>query len=189
MTTTYKSKVPTVMGVLSLIFGALGVCYNFGSAVWTWLFGGIADTFLGSKLLQDAATGDGAKLLQAMQECMAFILPWATRLCVVFGFVSIGLTIVGFGLVQRRAWARTAVFVWAGVAGLAIAFRIAISVMMAHRLEALLGDLINAPGLSDSIRDQTHVMSSLLSIVFLGAFPVVLVALVARLPREELDGK
>ena len=185
---TEKSKIPTVMGILSLVFGALGACYNLGSAAFVWAFSGIADNVFGSGVLKTATQNnvDAQRLVEALRACMAELLPWATRMSLLLGVSSVGLVMVGWGLLGRRAWARSATMAWVGLAALVIVVRMAVAIYLGHRMEEILGPLASAQGVPDQIHDQMSFASSLTSLLLMAAYPTVLAILVLRLPAAEL---
>jgi hypothetical protein len=176
-------KTPVVLGVLSIIFGALTAVMSLLSAFLMPLF---------SKLTQLTANLPGQSELQRAQleaadASFAELGPYVRISSLFFLAMSVALVIVGVGLYRRRAWARRTTIGWA-IAGLLLVMGNFIfnAIFLQPHQRAVQHAIYAAHGVTPPFELGPGAQTAML---FLGvlmycAFPAVLLALIGRRSAE-----
>jgi hypothetical protein len=172
-------KTPVVLGVLSIIFGAI-------TAVMSLLAMGLGPFF--SKLTQFTSSIPGQTELQraqleASQASFTHITGYLTVSSAVFLVMSIALVVVGVGLYRRRAWARRATVAWA-LAGIVLVVGnciFSVAWLQPHQRQWQ-HEIYAAHGVTPpfELGAASQIAMVLFSTLMYCAFPTVLLALIGR---------
>lgn len=152
-----ESAWPTAIGVISIVFGALGVLWGLYGAATPWL----ASFFSGF-------TPDAPIDMFAAMRKWAWWLAGLNGACVL---AAIALLIAGIGLLQHRAWAGAAIVIWAIVKiGLEVGLAIVTAAMQREQFQAIAAG--SRSGMPASIADSVSIVTLVLFIGMFCAFPV-----------------
>jgi hypothetical protein len=112
-------KTPVVLGILSMIFGGLGLMWAaytiFAQLFMTKMMGG-AISALGHAMPHLPGQPDPGELFEKMNQLMKEMAPWFAGFAGVKGILSIVLLVVGWGLMKRSPSARRWALIWSAAA-------------------------------------------------------------------------
>lgn len=172
-------KTPVVLGVLSIIFGAVTGVLSLLSVFIGPMFaklGEITANLPGQTELQRAQ-------LQASQESFAALSSYIAVSSAVYLAMSVALVVVGVGLYRRRAWARRAAVVWSLVGFLLIVSNFVFTVgwMQPHQRE-MQHAAYAAHGVTPPFELGAGAQTAMtfFGALLYAAFPAVMLALIGR---------
>ena len=96
-----QSSWPTVVGILSVVFGSMGTLAGF--------CGGLGSLFMGTMM---STFAKGNAQTQSMVDGMKAIMPYQLISCALTFIPGVILLISGIGTLRRRRWARRVSMLW-----------------------------------------------------------------------------
>ncbi len=173
-------KTPVVLGVISIIFGAL-------TSVLCLLDPLVTAATERLHAVNERMLRHGSELRRVEHEAMRagfdVMRGYETASTLVYGIMAVALIVVGIGLYRRRPWARRATMAWAIVGlGVALAFcAYAIGWLQPQRVQAELAVYathgITPPAHLNVARWRAITLFGFASQI---AYPIVLMALIGR---------
>jgi hypothetical protein len=163
-----RSSWPTVIGVIAIIFGALGVL----GAVWS----AIAPAFMGSMMA--AMPHDQFASMESMKDFNSWMAPFS----VLGGGLGALLVVAGIGLLKHRPWARTLCMAWAGLKIVLVLVSSVLGSYMMFRLFSAMASRqdTNVPALGPGMTAVFFVFGLCLGLVWGWALPVFVLIWMSR---------
>jgi hypothetical protein len=182
---TPQTKIPIVLGILSLIFGSIQAVYGLISTVMTWLFTGVASSLTNTLRHAVGGEAEAKRIFDLVQQAIDVTRPYTLILNLSSLAVAGGLIFVGWGLYNRTWWARQATIAWCAGAFIVIIMRVAINQIMTAKIMGIVGQLIDTPALKAQLQAESLPMgdgrwSLIFGSVVLAIYPTILAALIAR---------
>ncbi len=172
-------KTPVVLGVLSIIFGALVATFSLLGFALAPLFGKMTD--FANKLPNQTELQRAQ--LEAAQAVLDSQIGYMRVSAAVFLVMSTALVAIGVGLYRRRAWARRATVTWAALALLLVVFNTvaAIGWLQPHQRD-IQHAVYAAHGVTPPFELPAGAQSGIMlfSALLYAAYPIVLLALIGR---------
>jgi len=164
-------KTPKVLGILSVIFGALTAPAKFFSLFITAL--------TMTRLASIQATPPSSNLIQ-MQRA---IFPYAFPLQSFYAILAAALIVIGIGLIQQVRWSRRAAIIWALLAVCYVAAEIIIQVAVVMPL--VVTDMqptfgVMEMGEKNNVLAAVSIIGPIFTALFNLPFPIILLALLGR---------
>jgi hypothetical protein len=177
-------KTPVVLGVLSIVFGAL-------TALWH-AFSMVSQRYVRDFSSQLAAMGphrpgapDPTEMMAKISEAQAQLAPVLYTISGGMVALSLVLIAVGLGLYRRQPWSRPASMIWAfaALAFIPVQDYLQIAIIQPKMMEAMMATM-SSSGLSSGVASSMMGMQKgivvIFSVIFYTPFPVLLLILMGR---------
>ncbi len=169
------SKWPMTIGVISIVFGSLGlICYGCGSANTA------ASPWLVNMMPEDQRpplAGGMLLTIQLFQQCSASLL-------------SVWLLIAGIGVVRRRSWSRTQCIGWSVVKILVTVASTTITILLTSQFVQHINDQMSQGGRTAplfTVTEGMFIIFVLAGVAWALFWPVFLLAWFSRVSvRQEV---
>jgi hypothetical protein len=173
-------KTPVVLGVLSIIFGALAILWNGASLAML----GVSNSLISGMQMQAAAgQPDPQVFVKRALDLQAQLMPVYYTNHGGMIALSVALLVIGIGLVKRQGWSRRASMAWALAALLFLPVRIYLEVaVVLPRTQTLVNDTMMASQreLMGTVAEWQKVLSIVLPVIGYAPFPILLLLLMGR---------
>jgi hypothetical protein len=182
-------ETPRTLGVLSMIFGSMIAIWSLAGVALAGFSGTVVNHIAAvGALAQKPGQPDMVQLTARLQPLMAQLAPYTYGLLLARTLFSVALILVGFGLYQRRRWARSGALGWATLALVWLAVDLTINVGIIQprsmaMVQQVLAELPNSAELLSRMAAMTGKQAGVvifLHLLVYAPFPMVLLALNGR---------
>ncbi len=177
-------KTPVVMGVLSIVFGALMTLWCAFQIITQSYMSKAFDSSAFSGIPSKPGQPDLGVMMAKVHEATAQVRPVTMLLATGMVAASLALIVVGIGLCQRQAWSRMASIVWSTAALISIPIQIYLEAyVVLPKMQAAMSEaFVGSPG-HDVMGAMTGVQTTLVFAKYIlgfGIFPLLLLILMGR---------